>query len=432
MSVIERDLPLSLARPWLQRVLDFGWATILVGAIAMAATFPGRSQGLALITEPMLKDLDLADKEGHGRVFFGVLSFWGTILGALFCLPVGWLFLRCDRRWILAGNLILLGLAVTWMSLATTWQELFVSLLLTRGFGQSALSVVSITIVAKSFEAKQLGLAMACYAIMATPFYIIFNQGIGWALIHGNYDWRGNWTIVGALLVLLSGMSFLLNRHPRLDQPSGPLALENRASMAVGSTIWQALATPAFWVFSLTVSFWGMISSGISQFNVDIFKERGFDQDLYVNVVSFMLVIALASNLFFGWLTNHVRLTHLLAACLLASAVAMFGLPYATEEWHAYLYGLFLGISSGAVGLIFFATWGKLYGRRDLGRIQGVAQMLTVFASASGPFVVAFSKRATGTYTSFFHTMAAVVLTMAIIACFTPLPPNQHSKEQPT
>jgi MFS family permease len=428
MSVIDVSLP-AAGRTWFSRVIHFGWGTILVGAIAMAATFPGRSQGLGLVTEPLLKDLQLADKDG--RVFFGVLSFWGTILGALFCLPVGWLFFRFDRRWILAANLTLLGLSVTWMSLATTWQELFISLLLTRGFGQSALSVVSITIVAKSFEAKQLGLAMAFYAIMATPFYVLFFQGVGWALKTGHYDWRSCWEVVGVLLVLLSGIAFLLRRYPHVDELQERSTLHQQPSSTAGSTIWQALATPAFWVFSLTVSFWGMISSGVSQFNEDIFKERGF-QELYVPVVSFMMVVALAANLFFGWLTNHVRLTHLLAACLLASAAAMFGLPYATEKWHAYMYGLFLGISSGAVGLIFFAAWGKLYGRRDLGRIQGVAQMLTVFASASGPFVVAFSKRATGTYTSFFHTMAAVVLTMAIIAWFTPLPRIDLQSEEPT
>ena len=51
------------------------------------------------------------------------------------------------------------------------------------------------------------------------------------------------------------------------------------------------------------------------------------------------------------------------------------------------VYGVGLGIASGAVALLFFAAWGSLYGRRDLGRIQGVAQMLTVFASASGPLV---------------------------------------------
>src|SRR5215475_5787810 len=100
----------------LMRVLGFGWLTILVGCIAMATTYPGRTHGLGMVTEPLLKDLDLATPDG--RVFYSSLNFWGTLIGALFCLPVGWLFDRLDRRLILAGNLILLGLSVLWMSTA--------------------------------------------------------------------------------------------------------------------------------------------------------------------------------------------------------------------------------------------------------------------------------------------------------------------------
>ena len=53
------------------------------------------------------------------------------------------------------------------MSSVATWQQLFAGLILTRGLGQSTLSVVSITIVAKSFDTRQLGLAMAWYAIIS-------------------------------------------------------------------------------------------------------------------------------------------------------------------------------------------------------------------------------------------------------------------------
>src|SRR6476620_5520422 len=98
------DVPRS-STSLLRRVLTYGWGTILVGAVAMAATYPGRTHGLGMVTEPLLKDLQLADPDG--RVFYSSLNFWGTLFGALFCLPVGWLFDRFDRRYILAWNLSL-------------------------------------------------------------------------------------------------------------------------------------------------------------------------------------------------------------------------------------------------------------------------------------------------------------------------------------
>jgi len=36
----------------------------------------------------------------------------------------------------------------------------------------------------------------------------------------------------------------------------------------------------------------------------------------------------------------------------------------------------------------FFAIWGDSFGKRHLGRIQGVAQMCTVLASALGPLLL--------------------------------------------
>src|SRR5262245_53821020 len=205
--------PPSLA----QRFLTYGWGTILVGAIAMAATYPGRTHGLGMVTEPLLKDLHLADADG--RVFYASLNLWGTLIGALFCLPVGWLFDRFDRRWILAGNLVLLGLAVIAMSQVRSWPLLFASLVLTRGLGQSALSVVSITIVAKSFSKRRLGMAMAWYSVLSAPFHLLLIQSVGWALKvdGGGYDWRTVWCGVGVALMALSLSAAVLVKRPRIN-----------------------------------------------------------------------------------------------------------------------------------------------------------------------------------------------------------------------
>ena len=400
-------------RSWTVRLLNYGWGPILVGAMAMAATYPGRTHGLGMVTEKLLIDLKLDTPEG--RVFFASLNFWGTLIGALFCLPVGWLFDRYDRRLILIANLILLGGSVLWMSTVHSWQALFASLILTRGLGQSALSVVSLSIVAKSFDDRRIGLAMAWYAILSVPFHLVLIQGVGWALTDFNCDWRSVWGTIGIALISLSLFAFCL--APRKTISTSPSHAAPR-----GSTLAEALATPAFWVFSLTISLWGMIYAGVALFNVDIFKERGFDEKLYFNVLSLITVVALLSKLFFGWLINYVSLNRLLAACLLITSLSLIGLPLATQSWHAYTYGVCIGIASGAVALLFFATWCKLFGQAELGRIQGVAQMLTVFASASGPLLFSYSKQVTTSYTWIFQMLAAVVLFMAFAAWFTPLP----------
>ena len=45
----------------------------------MVATLPGRTQGLGLITEPLLADLHL------DRLTYASINFWATLIGAAFC-----------------------------------------------------------------------------------------------------------------------------------------------------------------------------------------------------------------------------------------------------------------------------------------------------------------------------------------------------------
>ncbi|MCA9130087.1 MAG: MFS transporter [Planctomycetales bacterium] len=398
-----------------------GWyadfIVVLVGAIAMAATYPGRTHGLGMVTEPLLQDFQLSTDDG--RVLFATINFWATLIGSVFCIPIGWLFDRFDRRSVLAANLTLLGLVVIGMSQVTSLWALAIAIILTRGLGQSALSVVSVTIVAKSFSAQRLGLAMAWYAVLSAPFHLALIQGVGWAFTLDGISWRTIWAGIGVSLVALSGSAWLLRQS--CDSTAG----KNLAHNSNGFTLRQALRTPAFWTFSLTISAWGMIYAGVALFNEDIFRERGFERRLYFNVLAEVTLVAICAKFFFGWLVNYIPLNRLLAACLIVTSLSLVGLTQATEVWHAYVYGVGLGIASGAIALLFFATWGRLYGNRELGRIQGVAQMLTVFASAAGPVIFTASKRATTSYTFIFMALASFMFAMAIVALFTALPnPN--------
>lgn len=395
-----------------------GWYTdfivVLIGAIAMTATYPGRTHGLGMVTEPLLKDFQLSTDDG--RVLFATINFWATLIGSVFCIPIGWLFDRFDRRWVLAANLTLLGAVVIGMSQVTSLWALAIAITLTRGLGQSALSVVSITIVAKSFSAQRLGLAMAWYAVLFAPLHLVLIQGVGWAFTLEDISWRTIWSGIGVSLAALSCCAWLL------PQPCESTVRKNLARDSDGFTLVQALRTPAFWTFSLTISAWGMIYAGVALFNEDIFRERGFERSLYFNVLTEVTLVAIFAKFFFGWLVNYIPLNRLLAACLFVTSLSLVGLTQATEVWHAYVYGVGLGIASGAVALLFFATWGKLYGNRELGRIQGVAQMLSVFASAAGPVIFSASKRATTSYTSVFILLAIFMFAMAIVAMFTALP----------
>ena len=128
--------------------LYYGWIVLLVAAAAMVGTLPGRTQGLGLVTEPLLADLRIS------RVRFAELNFWATIVGSAGAIGVGQLMDRLGSRIVLTLVTLALSLVVCAMSQASSFAALAVWITLTRGFGQGALSVVSIAMVGHWFLRK--------------------------------------------------------------------------------------------------------------------------------------------------------------------------------------------------------------------------------------------------------------------------------------
>jgi MFS family permease len=81
-----------------------------------------------------------------------------------------------------------------------------------------------------------------------------------------------------------------------------------------------------------------------------------------------------------------------------------------------------MGVGGGFVMVVFFSFWGRAYGRLDLGRIQGAAQVMTVLASAVGPLFLAAWAARTGSYAAAFYLLAAVVAVLAVAAALVPVP----------
>jgi hypothetical protein len=62
--------------------------------------------------------------------------------------------------------------------------------------------------------------------------------------------------------------------------------------------------------------------------------------------------------------------------------------------------------------VLFFTSFGKTFGPKHLGKIQGVAQALAVIASALGPWWLASHQEIEGSY---FSAMSMMVIPFAIV-----------------
>jgi MFS family permease len=399
----------------------YGWVNLAVAAMAMVGTLPGRTQGLGLITEPLISDLQI------DHVLFAQINLWATLIGSLFCLGIGRMTDRFGSRAMLTVTALALGATVLMMSQVSGVLMLAVLVTLTRGLGQSALSVVSLTIVGQWFT-RRLNLAMAVYTVLLSAGFMAAFPTVGAMVIEGG--WRGAWFAVGGaiLLVLVPAGWLLVRRTPEACGVSiDGEKREEREDRSDGYTLRQALSTAAFWVFALSSAVYGLIASGIALFNESILIERGFDAAVYHRSLVITALTALAGNFLGGWLTTKWTMKRLMSAAMWLLAASLVALPHVSTEAHVVMYALVMGLAGGFVIVIFFSFWSRTYGRAHLGRIQGAAQTLTVVASAVGPLLLAECVARTGSYKAMFYLLAIVVGALGLSAWLVRVPAISNS-----
>jgi MFS family permease len=435
----------------------YGWTVLLVAAAAMVGTLPGRTQGLGLVTEPLLADL------GIGRVEYAQLNLWATLAGSAFAIVIGRFTDRLGTRTVLTAVAFALGAVVMVMSEVRSFWALAIAVTLTRGLGQSALSVISLAMVGQWFV-RRIDTAMAVYSVVLSIGFMIAFPAVG-AIVQQS-GWRSAWLAIGvALIAVLAPLSWLLVRRnpesigmapdgddvgpPTLAQdlasygetsPKRPSAAEAGSTHSTHGTrpeeagaTWQmALSTPAFWVFAVGAALYGLVASGIGLFNESILAERGFGAGVYYQTLAVTAMTALAGNFGGGWLATRMPLPRLLAVALFVLAAGLVALPHVTTIAQVMMWAVAMGLGGGLVMVLFFSIWPRAYGRRHLGSIQGAAQAITVIASAVGPLLLAWCVEMTGSYAAMFNVLAATITIAALSALVTQMPQRNPINAQLT
>ena len=386
-----------------------GWINVVVAAVIMLATLPGRTQGLGLITEPMLRDLQL------DRVTYATVNLWATLLGAAICLPIGRLFDRFGLRWPTVAITLLLGAVVWTMSWFAGGR---VSVVPAGARDPRARSERPVgrehhrgrQVLRQARRRGDGGLLGSAQPAVRGGVHRGRELGADQWLADGLGAGRVRIDPVrGAVHVAPARTARLRSTGP--DDPAGS-----------GLSLSAALRTPAFWVFAGATSLFGLVSSGLGLFNEAVLAERGFDQQTYVRLLAGTSIIALAGQMTCGWLTLRWSMPRLLGIAMLcyargagraaaaADGAASLGLRRPDRRLGRYDHGhLLRGVAAGIR-------------RVQLGRIQGAAQMLTVIASAVGPLIFAQSAAWTGSYFPALWILAPCVLLVGVAAFRVSLP----------
>jgi MFS family permease len=406
------------------RVTSWRWVHVVIAALAMVLTLPGRTHGLGLFTEPLLKSL------GVGRESYGFMNLLATLLGSLFCIPCGWLLDRFGTRAVYFFITSCLGATVMTMAEVLPEKEasgfelsltinLFLFLLLTRGFGQSALSVVSLGLIGRS-TGRRSGLAMGVYAFCVSAGFTFAFALLMRIVKQYPTEWRAPWFGIGLSVLILGAIAALFIRDG---------VLEKGSTAAVGSdcsehslTVAEALASPTFWTFTIGISFFGLVAAGTSLFNESILAERGFDKEVFATMTVVGIPAGLAANLLVGWLATRWSLAKLMTLATGWFAATLFCFSLVQTPMQVYAYAMSLGAAGGGMTVCFFAVYRRAFGPARLGTIQGIAQLVTVLFSAVGPLIFASTKVRMGEYAPLFPIGGTIAVLIAIATWIADMP----------
>jgi MFS family permease len=392
---------------------DSARGLILLGALLMTATLPGRTHGLGLITKRVIEDLRF------DTVSYAYLNFCASLLGTLFCLPAGWLIDRFGVLRVAIAVVACLALSVLGMSMSGSILAFAIAMIAVRGFGQSMLSIVSLSLVGKFYGRERIGSAMGGFSIVMSLGMAIAT-GILAAMV-SSMGWRIAW---GCQTIALCGLtcwlvSVLARRIAR--EAKEPRGSEERDVVQEREWV-SALSTPCFWVFTLSISCFGLISSGISLFSQYVLEERGFGEGVFQAFLVIGLLSGLVFHLATGRYLKRFGFARGLALGMGILSISMAMVPWLTQLWQVVAYAILFGAAGGILTVVYFSVWRHAFGSAHLGKIQSLAQIPTVFASALGPVFVASFESRTGSYDFVFYVSACTALACSLLALLTRVP----------
>lgn len=251
----------------------YAWYVVVILTLAYIVSFVDR-QILALLVEPIKRDLDLSDTQVS--LLLG-LAF--AVLYTLLGIPIGWLVDRTSRRWIIASGISLWCLMTVFCGLARSYMELFIARI-GVGVGEATLGPGALSMISDYFPADRRGSALGFYSMGITVgaglAMILGGQIIEWIdtappivvpLIGELYAWQTVFLVVG-LPGLLIALLMLTVREPKRigltdgDPHAQALAQKTTVYDALKFLIksWRVYAGPILGMSGATVMGYGSLS----------------------------------------------------------------------------------------------------------------------------------------------------------------------------
>ncbi len=391
----------------------YGYVILLIGTIGIFCSIPGQTIGVSVFTDPV------KDALGLSRNQFSNAYMIGTIVSSLVIGRAGVWFDRYGARLVAFFAALVLALALflcswsvhmstfvkdllnqdSWLIPFTIMTLLF---FLLRFAGQGVLTMASRNVIMIWFDKNRgkvnsfSSIALS-FGFSSSPLWIDF-------LIE-NAGWAGAWQYLGFGLLVASVFIFIFFKNKPEEfglLPDGTKEiseLEAKISTARKQfTLKEAIATRAFWMYALILSFNSFFITGLTFHIVSIFDSEGYPKEDAISIFLPASVVAVSISTIANVLSDYLQLRLYLYLMISGGIVASIGFLYLPTAAGIPLLVVGFGMMSGFFAVLNTIAWPRFYGRNHLGAITGKVMSFLILASALAPSIFSLCFTTFGSY----------------------------------
>ena len=339
------------------------------------------------------------------------------VLGFLAGPPIGRLVDKTNARLLALPGIVLVGLAISALSLATASMALWIALWCVVALaGLLVGPVIWLAVVSAAFE-KNRSLAIAltlCGMSLAAMFAPVTAR---WFI--DNFGWRMAFPMVA---LLWCGPAFLLALFCFFDRrPAG----QSKARKAEQAEREPPMAKPDMRRVFLSATFIRMAiaitlsTTAMAAFTIHLspaLSDKGMSGTVAATTAGLIGLAAIPGKLAVGTLFDRigqVPVTLGLMAILAMSCVLLA--QDSTNVPLAIAGSALLGVTSGSTNVAFACIAARLFEGPIFGVVYGTLTSLTALSGAAGPFLISMVHDASGTYAPAFWSGIGVAVAVALL-----------------
>ena len=423
------------------RNIYYGW--IIVGvSFLVGATQVGAFQSiLAVFLKPM------ADSFGWSRTVISGTMVFGSLFGGCISPFIGPILDKRGPRIVAFVSVLVLSSGLVSLAFMHHVWQLYLFFGVGRIVAVGALTLVVSVTISNWFIRKRgramgiawLGPRLGMAVLPALAQYFIMTQG-----------WRFAWAALGVLVFAISGLPSLifLRRRPEdlgllpdgdarktapYDAPTSQDCADDPLSALKEEPIWtrrQVIRNHTFRLLIITGSIFPLVQGATNFHMFPFLTDQGISETVSIMLISTFALSGCVGTLSCGFLADKFGSKPILIINGFASGIVFLAfylavtLGSAGTGWITIMFILqaLNGILHGGRMPLLTKIWADYFGRRSLGRIQGLSNPFRFGTNAIGPILTALCFDLFQSYAIPFYSFIGLFFVSGLVTLYLPTP----------